>query len=173
MSSLASLPEQRAGPRSRTLKFCESVESFPFGLRRLFSLRVVSKRVQQFSGIFVIVEVLCRVLILSSRYRDSSHRHTPHVHLRAFASRTLCLWRHVQCRGFSCSLGRCSRPEAELSESPSAKQSVRALQELSLTSRSAVHFQNWSELELEYPRAAECHSELVLMMTTRTNCHLN
>ena len=61
---------------------------------------------------------------------------------------------------------------AELSESPSAKQSARALQELSPPSPSAFDFWNWSELEPEHSRAAEFHSELVLVMTTRNNCHL-
>ena len=74
----------------------------------------LSRRGSSNSPVFVTVDVLSRVLILSSRYRDSCHRHTSNVHLRAFASLTLCLWRHVQCRGFSCSRGRCSRPELSI-----------------------------------------------------------
>ena len=58
----------------------------------------------------VINEVLCRVLILGSSSRDFCRCHSPNVHLRVFASRILCLWRHVQCHRFSCSLGRCGRP---------------------------------------------------------------
>ena len=81
----------------------------------------------------------------------------------------LCLRRHVQCRGFSCSLGWRSRPELPFR----AKQSVWALQEHSLPSLSAVGFRNWSELELEYSRAAELHSQPLLMTTTRKNCNLN
>ena len=93
---MSPLPESNVKVHSLVhSKLCES------GLRRLFSLRVINKRVQHFSK-------LCRVLILSSRYRDSSHCHTPNVHVRAFALWLLCLWRHVQ---FGCSLGRCSRPE--------------------------------------------------------------
>ena len=37
----------------------------------------------------------------------------------------------------------------------------------------AVGFWNWFGLGFEYSRAAEFHSELVLMMTTKKNCHLN
>ena len=50
----------------------------------------------------------------------------------------------------------------------SAKQSVWTSQELSLPALSAVDLWSGSELELEYSRAAECHSELVLVMTTRS-----
>ena len=48
-----------------------------------------------------------------------------------------------------------------------------ALQELSPPSLPAVDLWSWSELELEYSRAAELHSELVLLMTTRKSCHLD
>ena len=50
-----------------------------------------SRSGQQFSNAFVTVEEVCRVLILSSRYCDSSRCQTPNVHLRAFASRMPCL----------------------------------------------------------------------------------
>ena len=52
------------------------------------------------------------LLIFSSRCCDSSHYHTPMVHLGAFTSRMLCLIclrRHSQCRGLGCPLGRCRR----------------------------------------------------------------
>ena len=87
-------------------KLCESVRLFQLGLHRLFR----SKRVLQFFCGFVINGVLCRVLILVSSYRDYCRCHIPKVHLRVFASRMLCLWRHVQCHRFSCSLGLCGRP---------------------------------------------------------------
>ena len=48
-------------------KFCESVEFRQFGLRRLLGLRLVNKRVQQFSSVFTAVDVLCRVLIATFR----------------------------------------------------------------------------------------------------------
>ena len=86
-------------------KLFEPVEFLQLGLRPLLSLRNINKRVQQFSSVLMAVELLCRVLILSSRYCDSSHYHTP------FTSRMLCLWRHVLCRGFGCSLGRFGRPD--------------------------------------------------------------
>ena len=38
---------------------------------------------------------------------------------------------------------------------------------------SSVDLWDWSELGLESSRAAEVHSELVLMMTTKKSCHLN
>ena len=63
---------------------------------------------QQFSDICVTVEQIFGVLIFISRYCDSSHYQTPNVHLRAFTS---WMWRQVECRGFSCSLGRCRRHE--------------------------------------------------------------
>ena len=69
------------------------------------------QEVQQFSDICVAAEVLCGDLILSSSYRDSNTRRTLNGHLRAFASRKLCPKRHVQCRGFGCSLVRRSQPE--------------------------------------------------------------
>ena len=37
-------------------KFCESVKFFQLGLRRLLGLRIVNKRVQQFSSVFEAVE---------------------------------------------------------------------------------------------------------------------
>ena len=40
-------------------------------------------------------------------------------------------------------------------------------------SLSAVDFWNWPDLELQCSRAAEFHSELVLIMTTKKNCHRN
>ena len=51
-------------------KLCESVELCQPGLRRFLSLRIVNKTVQQVSNVFVTVDVL----ILKSRYRNSSHR---------------------------------------------------------------------------------------------------
>ena len=39
-------------------KLCESVRFCQIGLRRLLSLRIVNKRIQQFSCVFVAVEVL-------------------------------------------------------------------------------------------------------------------
>ena len=80
-------------------QICESGRVLQFGIRPSSAL---SRKGSSNSSVFVTVDVLCRVLILSSRYRDSCHRHTPNVHLRAFPSIVLCLWRHVQCRGFSC-----------------------------------------------------------------------
>ena len=66
----------------------------------------------------------------------------------------LCLRRHVQCRGFSCTLGRRRRPELSFrTYLPSAKQSVWALQELWLPSISD-DFWNRSELELECSRSS-------------------
>ena len=47
----------------------------------------------------------------NSRYRNFSHRHAPTIHLRTFASRMLCLWKHVQSRKVGCSHGQCSRRE--------------------------------------------------------------
>ena len=88
-------------------KLCESVELCQHSLRRFLSLRIVNKTVQQVSNVFVTVDVL----ILKSRYRNSSHRHAPSVHLRVFTPRMLCLWMHVQSRKFGCSLGQCSRFE--------------------------------------------------------------
>ena len=52
--------------------------------QKLKELKDLRSAIQQFSDIIVAVEVLCRVLILSSRNRDSSHRDTLNVHLRAF-----------------------------------------------------------------------------------------
>ena len=134
----------------------------------------MNKMVWKFSDICVTVEVLCGVLVLSPSDRDSSHRHTLNIHLLAFASRMLCLRRHVQCRGFTCSPGRRRRHElTELSESLSAKESVWASHEHSPSSPSPNDFWNWSELKLQYSRALESRSELVFMMTTKKNCHLN
>ena len=64
-------------------KLCESVDFCQRGLHRLFGHRV-NKRVQQFSGVFVIVEVICWVRTLSSRYRDfwpTSHSEGPSASL--------------------------------------------------------------------------------------------
>ena len=112
---------QRVGTRFFPRATCRSTVWYtPQTLRvgRVLSAWPSSLLETPFSGLLVIVEVLCRAVILSSRYHDCSHLHTSNVHLRAFAWRMLCVWRHFQCRGFGCSLGRCSRPE--LSESPSA-----------------------------------------------------
>ena len=103
--------------------------------------------------------VLCRILIVSSRYRDSCHRHTPN--------------RHVQCCGFSCSRGRCSRPALSTRSHHQQHSRRRHNRNIRPLLVSAVDFWNWSELELGHSRAAEFHSKLVVMMTTRMNCRLN
>ena len=90
---------------------CKWIELCQLGLRRLLFVRVVNKTVQQFSNVFVTVEILSKNLILNSRCRNFNHRHAPNVHLRTFASRMRCLWKHVQCREVGCSHGQCSRHE--------------------------------------------------------------
>ena len=94
---------------------CKWIELCQLDLRRLLFVRVVNKTVQQFSNVFVTVEVLSKILILNSRYRNFNHRHAPNVHLPTFASRMLCLWKHVQCRKVGCSHGQCSRHELNFS----------------------------------------------------------
>ena len=129
--------------------FCESCEFFQLGLRRLLNLRMVNKKVQQLSNVFMAVDILCTVLIFNSRYCDSSHCHTPNVHLRAFTRGCLA------CGGTSSVVGSAARLFG-------VDDLIRALGvgntvDVSTTrtfepSQSAVDFQNWSELELHVLR---------------------
>ena len=73
VSALASSREQRASPRSGTLQTLR--------VGRVLSAWPSSLLQTPFSRLFVIVEVLCRALILSSRYRDCSSHHTSNVRL--------------------------------------------------------------------------------------------
>ena len=93
-------------------KFCESFKFLHLGFRRLLNLRIVNKSVQQFSSAFVAVEV----------YSAGSSSSVPDIATSATITlrtpicepsppRMLCLGKHVQCRGFGCSVGRCRRPE--------------------------------------------------------------
>ena len=74
VSALASSREQRASPRSRgtlqTLRVGRVLSAWPSSLLQT-----------PFSELFVIVEVLCRAIIFSSRTRDCSHHHTSNVRL--------------------------------------------------------------------------------------------